>query len=137
MQGALMLGVAVAIDGIQILLDMVLIGLVLDSFLSIFAWLIFWFWFKLNGVSFLKGKTALLRLVAISIGGIIEIIPLINDIPTWLFAVGIMLLTVRLEDKAQNMGIGKVLSFKKLSGGKSGLNANKNGRMNKRYKKAA
>ena len=62
-----------------------------------------------------------MRLAALSIGGIIEIIPLVNDIPAWAFVLGIMLITVILEDKAQN-----VLSPSKLLRRNTGNNGKLN-----------
>lgn len=125
MQGVFMIGVALTIDGVQVLLDMVFIGLILDSFISIFAWMLFWFWFRLNDVSFLRGKAALLRLVAISGAGIIEIIPLVNDIPSWTFAVAIMLATIAIEDSVKNISFINKFGINKVAG----LNKNKNVRI--------
>lgn len=126
MQGALIIGVAGVIDGVQFLLNFIpFIGWIFVSLLSIFAWMTFWFWFKLNNISFLKGKTALLRLAALSIGGIIEIIPIVNDLPAWIIAVAIMFVVVKLEDSAYNLSAKTGLNLGKLSGGGNKANIDK------------
>ena len=119
-----MLGVALTIDGVQFLLNFIpFIGWIFVSLISIFAWLTFYLWFKLNGIPFLRGKAALLRITSIlSVGGIIEIIPILNDLPAWTFAVAVMLVIVKLEDKMYNLNTKIGLNLSKLSGGKARAN---------------
>ena len=120
MQGALMLGVAGTIDGVQFLLNFIpIIGWIFVSLLSIFAWLTFFTWFKFNGIGFLRGKAAILRLTALMGVGITEIIPIINDIPAWIAFVGIMLI-IRIED----VGISQIGGLNKFAAKRMGINAN-------------
>ena len=126
MQGTVMIFVALAIDGVQFLINLIpLVGWLFVSILSVGVALMFWTWFKLNGVSFIKGKTALLRVTALSVGTFLEVFPLFNSVPAWTFAVGITVITIILEDKAQKIGISNLLSPSK----RLGRNASKNGRI--------
>jgi len=126
-QGVVMILVALAIDGVQFLINLYIpfVGWIIVSILSVGVALIFYTWFKLNGISFVKGKTALLRVTALSVGTFIEVFPLFNSVPAWTFAVGITVITIILEDKAQKIGISNLLSPSK----RLGRNASKNGRI--------
>lgn len=129
MQGTAMIFVALAIDGVQFLINFIpLVGWIFVSILSIGVAFMFWSWFKLNGVSFLRGKAALLRVATISIGAFIEIFPVLNSLPAWTGTVIIMLVIVKLEDGVQNIGVGNLLSPSRLLR----KNTNKNGRINRR-----
>jgi hypothetical protein len=104
MQGIFMIGVALTIDGVQFLINLIpLVGWIIASILSIGVALMFWYWFKLNGVSFLRGKAALLRVATISTGTIVEIIPIFNSLPAWTATVVVMLIIVKLEDEMYNV----------------------------------
>ena len=46
-QGGIMVGTAFAFDAAQGILTTAFIGVILDTFIAIFAWLVFYFWFKL------------------------------------------------------------------------------------------
>ncbi|MCI0619426.1 hypothetical protein L0Y40_00085 [Candidatus Wolfebacteria bacterium] len=61
------------------------------------AWLHFWMWFKLHGVSI--GFTNPKRLVTTGTTSLIEFIPAISAIPTWIAFVGAQLLFTKLEEK--------------------------------------
>lgn len=102
-EGALMIGVALLVDAAQALATLLLIGVVLNTVIGIIAWLIFFVWFKMKGVSFgfptRGGKGGLVRnpLMLIAGAGAVEFIPFINNLPAWALAVGI---AVVLELKA-------------------------------------
>jgi hypothetical protein len=104
MQGIIMFGVALTIDGVQFLINLIpVIGWIIVSILSVGVALMFYTWFKLNGVSFIRGKAALLRVATISIGTIIEIFPVFNSLPAWTAAVTVTLIIVKLEDEMYNV----------------------------------
>lgn len=95
-QGVLMIGVAVVVDFVQGLLTAGIVGLIVSTFISIFAWLMFFLWFKLNSIGMLDSGARL----AITIwgGAFVEMIPVINVLPAWTISVAIMLFIVRSED---------------------------------------
>jgi hypothetical protein len=102
-QGALMIAVAGVIDGVQFLLNFIpILGWILTSLISIFAWLAFLVWFMLNDVSYLKGKAVVLKFALIFCVPIIEVISLLNDLPAWTAYIVIMLLIVKAEDVLYN-----------------------------------
>ena len=92
---ALMVGVAALVDGAQGLLTLLGIGIVLNIPISIVAWLTFYLWFKMKGVSFggsklgQSGSPSLVRnplfIVAAALG--IELIPFVNALPAWTAAI--------------------------------------------------
>lgn len=57
----------------------------------------FWLWFKIHGIDI--GFTSPKRLLTMSTGSLIEIIPVISALPGWTAAVGITLGLVYFEDK--------------------------------------
>ena len=98
--GVVMGGVAFGIDFVQGLLTTGFIGIAVNTFISIFAVLMFWFWFKLNGITFLESGA---RMAITFFGGaFIELIPIINNFPAWTLSVVIMLFIVRAEDMVYN-----------------------------------
>ena len=101
MLAVLMGGVAVGVDLVQGILTTGVIGIAINSFISIFAWLMFWFWFKMHGVGFLDGKLVL-KSVTMWGAGLIELVPLINNLPAWTVAIVIMLFIVKAEDAIYN-----------------------------------
>lgn len=111
MQGALMIAVAATVDGIQFLLNFIpFVGWIFTALISIFAWLTFFVWFKFNGVGFLEGKAAVLKFSLIFGVSILEIIPVLNDLPAWIAYIVLMILIVRAEDVMYN----KIGGIKKM-----------------------
>lgn len=99
-QAMFMIGVAAMVDFVQGLLTAGFIGIIVSSFISIFTWLMFYLWFKLNGIGFLDQGTRLA--VTIWGGAFIEILPIINVLPAWTISVVIMFFIVRSEDALFN-----------------------------------
>lgn len=97
-QGIAMIAVAALIDLLQFFLTFLLIGLVVNFFISIVALLIFYGWFSVNGVSFLAGKRAFTRLMTFSAGFLGELIPLINAMPLWTASITMTVLQSRRRD---------------------------------------
>lgn len=93
----LMLATAVLVDLIQFLLTLLGgAGLVLNTFVAIFAGFTFWLWFKFKGVGFINDPKRFLTLMAESIG---EVIPALNNLPIFVAGVAITIILVRIEDK--------------------------------------
>lgn len=83
-QSALMIGIAIAIDIVNIILVLVVgIGLVVNRFITIFVFMTFAFWFALNGVSFLTGRMSAQKMVRFFGPAFGEIIPVIGALPLW------------------------------------------------------
>ena len=76
---ALMISVAIFYDVLQWLLAFIFMGWLV----SIFALLTFYVWFKMKGMSFMKPK----RFAAFGGSFIVELIPIINILPAWTFAI--------------------------------------------------
>ncbi len=91
----LMIGVAAVYDSLQVISDIAIIGLILGTLISIFAFLTFWLWFKLKGISLAGLKKSLVM----GIFSFLEIIPLINDIPGWILSTIIIIIISRTEDR--------------------------------------
>lgn len=103
----LMYAVAFAIDILQGLLMLLFIGLFVNWLISVFAWLLFWLWFHIQGVDFFD---KVLRFVVMAGASFLEILPFFNAIPTWTFMVILMVLIVRHEDRKYNKQLRHLLS---------------------------
>lgn len=105
-----MIATAVTIDILQGFLALMIIGLVLNTIIGIFAWIIFFVWSKILGVNFLDrgGQKAIVYFG----GGVLEFIPLLNILPAWTLTIVLTTLIVQWEDKQYNDGVRK--KMKKL-----------------------
>lgn len=111
----LMVAVAVVIDGLQFLLNFIpILGWFFVSLISVFAWLTFFVWFKFNGISFLEGKRAILKFASLFGVSIIEIFPLLNDLPAWTAYTVLMFFIIRGEDMLYNSSIELIGARKRL-----------------------
>ncbi len=112
LNAVLLILVALAIDGVQIFLDLIIIGVVLNWIIDVFALLLFYVWLKMLGISMYESKGFKTLLALIGALGV-ELLPLINALPGWtVFAV----LTVIFEFSERMPILGKVAklaSFKK------------------------
>ncbi|HLP44027.1 MAG TPA: hypothetical protein VK145_02000, partial [Candidatus Nanoarchaeia archaeon] len=72
----------IVMDLIQIILEFFAIGVIANTILTIFGYLIFlpWFWF--HGIRF-QGKTT----KTLGLGTLLEFIPVVNALPAWTFMV--------------------------------------------------
>ncbi len=105
---ALMLCTALFFDGLQIVLEFVFgLGIVVDSFVSIFAIFTFSVWFKMHDISFVNPK----RLAAMGGGFFIEIIPGLNALPVWTAAVWYTISTTKILETVEKLPGGKVVGF--------------------------
>lgn len=118
LQAAFMVLVAVLFDCADWLLDLLLgAGIIFDSVIGIIGWLVFYMWFRINGVSFTNPKTALRFNGTV----IAEIVPFINQLPAWTVGIVWTIVAVRLEDKG--IAIPKIPNLKNpkaMLGGKVG-----------------
>lgn len=105
----LMIWLALFYDGIQFLLNFIpIIGNILSSLLiGLWAWLSFYIWFKIKGVSFSKPS----RSITLFGAGITEMVPLLNALPAWTLAVLILIATTKAED-----ALGVKIPTKKIPG---------------------
>ena len=89
----LMVCVALLYDALQVGLNLIMVGFgfLVTWIISIWAWLTFYLWFKLKGVSFMKWSNTL----KLNGGGFFEIIPipLVSALPLWTAAVVTLILT--------------------------------------------
>ena len=86
----LMVAVALFFDALQWLLGFIFMGWLV----SIFAWLTFYVWFKINGISFMKPK----RFITFGGSFIIELIPVVGDVlPTWTAAITYLALDSKIK----------------------------------------
>lgn len=72
-----------------------IIGSLLSFFVGFFAWLSFYTWFKMHNVSFMRPQ----RLIALLGAGFVELVPYLNALPAWTFAVLFLIANTRIEDK--------------------------------------
>ena len=85
-----MVGLALLVDGAQVLLDILLIGFAINWIISAFTWMIFFIWLKFKGVSMADARGTRILLAQMSVLGV-EILPLISWLPAWTaFAVGLL-----------------------------------------------
>lgn len=54
---------------------------ILNFAVWVFAWLTFWFWFKMKGISLITDKKRLLTVGGVSF---IELIPALSALPSWI-----------------------------------------------------
>ena len=108
-----MIGVAVVYDlaqaGITLLHGIPVIGTAFALFggflITIWAWLTFYVWFKMQGVSFLNPK----RFGIMAVCGIADAI--VSALPAWVAAVALVIATTRAEELLEKAGpVGKLAS---------------------------
>jgi hypothetical protein len=93
----ILISVAVFFDTIQALLNLIpIIGTAIAWIMSIIAWLTFYIWFKIKGVSFQNEK----YYKKLLLGGLIEGLPIINFLPSWTITVIRLIRESRKEDSA-------------------------------------
>ncbi|HPN89632.1 MAG TPA: hypothetical protein PLK22_02395 [Candidatus Paceibacterota bacterium] len=97
--GTIMVLVALLYDGVQALIDFISVGTIgwlTNPLISFWSFLTFFFWFKLKGLSFMRPNKAL------TMGGsyFLEVVPLLNSLPTITLGVVIMLGITYAEDVA-------------------------------------
>jgi len=97
--GFFMLGVALLFDGFQFLLIILVVGIFLNPIVGIVAWLTFYLWFTMKGVSFSDTRKSITLLLA----GIVEVMPGLDVLPAWTLSTFLIISLTRLEDQAVNL----------------------------------
>lgn len=92
----LMIGSALLFDGLQALLTPIFLGWAV----GIFAFLTFWLWFRMYGISFMRPK----RLATMGAASIIEMIPFLSVIPAWTFAVAYLAISSKAKETISSVG---------------------------------
>lgn len=99
-QAAMMITVAIMIDLLQFVFGLLLIGVILNYFISFMAFLIFWFWFILNGISFTRSMKEF-RIGITFFGtafGEIAPIPFLNVLPIWTLGIIAVMAMTRVKE---------------------------------------
>lgn len=86
---------ALFIDILQVFLNFILIGLVLNWLVNFIAVIVFALWFSLYGISFGKFRFFLRMVFSLCA----EMVPLFNTLPVWTMFVVSILVTHRLQEK--------------------------------------
>lgn len=95
-------------DFLQALTTAGIIGFILSTLITIWAWLHFYIWYKFRGVGFFEGKAGKFiarRILPFVVPMILEFIPAWNIVPTLSLAVVVTGILVYLEDKAVQKNI--------------------------------
>lgn len=84
--------IALGIDGVQAFLNFIVIGVVVNWIIDIFAWLLFFVWLKNLGISgniARDSERRILMFLGLAFG--FEILPILNTLPGWTaFAIGVV-----------------------------------------------
>lgn len=92
----LMLCVALLYDGGQFIFNFIPVaGNLFTIIIDVFAWLTFFVWFKIKGVNFASPK----RLMTLCGAGLLELVPVLNDLPAWTGAVALLIFFSVIEDR--------------------------------------
>ncbi len=118
--GGVMIGVAAVYDllqaGINLLHGIPAVGTVMALFggflITIWAWLTFYVWFKMQGVSFLNPK----RFGIMAVCGLADAI--VSALPAWIAAVALIIATTRAEELLEKAGTLGKLATKAIPVGK-------------------
>ena len=101
----LMIGTAIFIDFLQALLSLIpFVGWILSALISIFAWPTFYVWTSIKGwgmsdtVAFKGLIKKLTPWIARWIAPLIELIPIVNIVPTWTVSVSLQLAFLKAEE---------------------------------------
>jgi hypothetical protein len=98
-----MLAMAVIVDGLQFVLQFIPgVGQVIAWLLAFVTGGFYFMWFHLLGVGYMSGKLAPVKLGGILVGSVIELVPIINALPTLTPTVLTLILASRIEDKLKS-----------------------------------
>lgn len=115
--GFLMVGTALLFDTLQALSALIVFDLgMIGMLITFFAFMTFWFWFRIKGIHFNRPSRVL------TFGGAtaIEMFPFLNALPTWTLAVVIIIGTTNTEKYAKFVPLAEkaVETYKKVQGNK-------------------
>lgn len=91
---------AALFDTLQAIFNIAIIGVVLNVFVDVCAWLTFYLWLKLLGVGLID--SGIQKAVILWVGMFLELIPVFNTLPVWTATVVLTAFIVRMEDAAHN-----------------------------------
>lgn len=101
----LMIGTAVFFDVLQWLMAFIL----MDWAVGFFAYLTFFVWFRMHGISFMKPK----RLLVMGGSALIEMIPVVSALPAWTAAVTYLAMESKIKSAIPGADITKLDIMKK------------------------
>lgn len=104
--------VAMLIDGLQLFLNFIIIGVVVNWIIDVFALLLFYVWLKMLGMNMYESKGFKTLLALIGAMGV-EILPLVNSLPAWT-AFAALTVVFEFAERMPVLGkLAKLASFKK------------------------
>jgi hypothetical protein len=102
------IAVAVICDCLQFLLTLGVISSIFNVLITIIAWVIFGVWFFILGINYFKGKKALSKVVSVFGSLVIELIPILDALPTLtLGVIGIIVSSRKEEAEARKLAQGE------------------------------
>ena len=99
-KGVIMISTAGMIDFLQFVLGLLLVGAILNFFISFMALISYWLWFALNGISFTKNMRAVrigMTLFGTAFAEIIPI-PFLNTLPFWTGGIIAIVIMTRVKE---------------------------------------
>lgn len=99
LQAIFLISASLAVDIVQALLDLFVVGVIINRIISPLAWLFFLTWFYFLGIKFTKGGGKNLGTSLVSLA--IEMIPYVDLLPGWTVATLLLIAASRREDKGK------------------------------------
>ena len=96
MNGIFLILVALLFDGVQVLLTLIVIGVVLNWIVSLWAAMTFFVWLKMLGISYWEGN-GIRKLLTFISTIFVEMIPIISAIPAWTLFVVLIIIFEYME----------------------------------------
>ncbi|MEK7079947.1 MAG: hypothetical protein AAB883_01640 [Patescibacteria group bacterium] len=100
----LMAGLALVLDVIQFFLTLTVIGSFVSMFVAMLAWIVFFIWFALLGVSYFDAKGGK-KLAIAGVSFISELIPFIDALPG--LTIGVIMLVLQHNKEVDEMAAKK------------------------------
>lgn len=97
--GGIILGIAAVADLLQIILALTVFLAILGDVVTFIAGAIIWLFLMFNGVSFLRGKKSTGRFIWFFVTAVIELIPVLDALPTLSFDTWYNIISSRSEDR--------------------------------------
>lgn len=98
----LMVFTALFFDALQAVIGWIpAVGNILAACINAFAFMTFSFWFYMNGIKMMRPQ----RIIAMLGAGVIELIPYLNLLPAWTFAVVYLIGTTKVKEFASKHSI--------------------------------
>lgn len=91
----LMIGAALLFDALEFILTIFGIGLIINPFITIGKWVLFWMWLSLRDVK-MFGKIKPLATSAITF--LAGLVPAVNSFPEFTIGIGVLIILTQIED---------------------------------------